>query len=70
MKLLTITQIHEGLFDVGEVLIRNMMFVASLGITEPFCKRLFLNIQFSQTVDNDMNVNVAAAVVTVCMGTD
>ena len=46
------------------------MFVARLTVNRTFHKRLRQNIQFSQTVDYDMYMNVAAAIVTVHVRTD
>ena len=42
-----------------------MVFVACLAVNGAFHKGLLRNIQFSQTVDYDMHMDIAAAVVTV-----
>lgn len=47
-----------------------MVFVARLIVDEPFHKGLLRNIQLSQTVDYDMHMDIAAAVVTVQVGAD
>ena len=47
-----------------------MVFVARLTVDGPFHKGLLRNIQLSQTVDYDMHMNIAAAVVTVHVGAD
>ena len=47
-----------------------MVFVARLTVDEPFHKGLLRNIQLSQTVDYDMHMDIAAAVVTVQVGAD
>ena len=47
-----------------------MVFVARLTVDEPFHKGLLRNIQLSQTVDYDMHMDIAAAVVTVHVGAD
>ena len=46
------------------------MFVARLTVNRTFHKRLRQNIQFSQTVDYDMDMNISAAIVTVHVRTD
>lgn len=53
-----------------QVLIRHMVLVPCLAINGPFHKRLLSHIQFSQTVDYDMDMNVAAAIVPVHVRTD
>ena len=45
-----------------------MVFVARLTVDEPFHKGLLRNIQLSQTVDYDMHMDIAAAVVAVQVG--
>lgn len=47
-----------------------MVFVARLTVDGPFHKGLLRNIQLSQTVDYDMHMDIAAAVVTVHVGAD
>ena len=47
-----------------------MVFVARLTVDEPFHKGMLRNIQLSQTVDYDMHMDIAAAVVTVQVGAD
>ena len=53
-----------------QVLVRHMVLVASLAINGPFHKGLLRHIQFSQTVDYDMDMNVSAAIVPVHVRTD
>lgn len=47
-----------------------MVFVARLTVDGTFHKGLLRNIQLSQTVDYDMHMDIAAAVVTVHVGAD
>ena len=47
-----------------------MVLVPCLAINGPFHKGLLGHIQFSQTVDYNMHMNVAAAIVTVHVGAD
>ena len=53
-----------------QILVRHMVLVASLAINGPFHKGLLRHIQFSQTVDYDMDMNVSAAIVPVHVRTD
>ena len=53
-----------------QVLVRHMVLVPCLAVNRTLHKRLRQNIQFPQTVDYDMDMNVAAAIVTVHVRTD
>ena len=53
-----------------QVLIRHMVFVPCLAVNGPLHKGLLGHIQFSQAVDYDMDMNVAAAIVPVHVRTD
>ena len=53
-----------------QVLVRHMVLVPCLAVNGSLHKRLLRHIQFSQTVDYDMHMNVAATVVTVHVRTD
>ena len=53
-----------------QVLVRHMVLVPYLAVNGPLHERLLGHIQFSQTVDYDMYMNVAAAIVTVHVRTD
>ena len=46
------------------------MLIAGAAVDFPLHIRLFLNIQFPDTVENDMDVDIAAFIVTVSMRTD
>ena len=47
-----------------------MVLVPCLAVNGPLHKRLLRHIQFSQTVDYDMYMNIAAAIMTVHVRTD
>ena len=53
-----------------QVLVRHMVLVASPAVNGSFHKGLLRHIQFSQTVDYDMDMNVSAAIVPVHVRTD
>jgi len=55
---------------VFHVLVRHMVLVPCLAVNGPLHKRLLRHIQFSQTVDYDMDMNVAAAIVPIHVRTD
>ena len=53
-----------------QVLVRHMVLVPCLAVDRALHKGLLGHIQFSQTVDYDMDMNVSAAIVTVHVGAD
>ena len=53
-----------------QVLVRHMVLVPCLAVNGPLHKGLIRHIQFSQTVDYDMDMNVSAAIVPVHVRTD
>ena len=53
-----------------QVVIRYMVLIPCLAVNGAFHKGLLGHIQFSQTVDYDMHMNVAAAIVPVHVRTD
>ena len=53
-----------------QVLVRHMVLVPCLAINGPFHKGPRRDIQFPQTVDYDMDMNVSAAIVPVHVRTD
>ena len=70
MQKLAAAQIHEGFLQVFQVFVRHMVLVPCLAVNGPLHKGLLRHIQFSQTVDYDMYMNVAAAIMTVHVRTD
>ena len=70
MQKFTVAQIHEGFLQVFQVLVRHMVLVPCLAVNGPLHKGLLRHIQFSQTVDYDMYMNIAAAIVSVHVRTD
>ena len=70
MQKLAAAQIHEGFLQVFQVFVRHMVLVPCLAVNGSLHERLLGHIQFSQAVDYDMYMNVAAAIVTVHMRTD
>ena len=53
-----------------QVVFCQMVLVPCLAVNGPLHKRLLRHIQFSQTVDYDMDMNIAAAIMTVHVRTD
>ena len=53
-----------------QILVRHMVLVPCLAVDGPLHEGLLGHIQFSQAVDYDMYMNVAAAIVTVHVRTD
>ena len=53
-----------------QIVIRHMVLVPCLAVDGPLHEGLLRHIQFSQTVDYDMHMNVAAAIVPVHVRTD
>ena len=47
-----------------------MVLIACFAVNRAFHKRLLRNIQFSQTVDYDMHMDIAAAIMTIHVGAD
>ena len=70
MQKFAAAQIHEGFLQVFQVLVRHMVLVPCLAVNGPLHKGLLRHIQFSQTVDYDMYMNIAAAIMTVHVRTD
>ena len=70
MQKFAAAQIHEGFLQVFQVLVRHMVLVPCLAVNGPFHKRPRRDIQFPQTVDYDMDMNVSAAIVPVHVRTD
>ena len=70
MQKFAAAQIHEGFLQMLQVLVRHMVLVPCLAVDGSLHEGLPGHIQFSQAVDYDMYMNVAAAVVTVHVGAD
>ena len=70
MQKFAAAQIHEGFLQVFQVLVRHMVLVPCLAVDGSLHEGLLGHIQFSQAVDYDMYMNVAAAIVTVHVRTD
>ena len=70
MQKFAAAQIHEGFLQVFQVLVRHMVLVPCLAVNGPLHKGLLRHIQFSQTVDYDMDMNISAAIMTVHVRTD
>lgn len=70
MQKFAAAQIHEGFLQMLQVLVRHMVLVPCLAVDGSLHEGLLGHIQFSQAVDYDMYMNVAAAIVTVHMRTD
>ena len=70
MQKFAAAQIHEGFLQMLQVLVRHMVLVPCLAVDGSLHEGLLGHIQFSQAVDYDMYMNVAAAIVTVHVRTD
>ena len=70
MQKFTVAEIHEGFLQTLQALVRHMVLVPCLAVNGPLHKGLLRHIQFSQAVDYDMDMNVAAAIVSVHVGAD
>ena len=58
------------LLQIDSVSIGKMMFIASFGIPIKFHIGLRLSVIFADTVDYDMYMNIATAIMTVSVSTD
>ena len=70
VELLPVAQIHHILFQIKEIIFREMMFISGTGIAWPFHEALPLHVILPQAVDHDMHMDVAAFIVAVCVGAD
>ena len=70
MQKFAAAQIHEGFLQVFQVLVRHMVLVPCLAVNGSLHKGLLRHIHLSQTVDYDMYMNIAAAIMTVYVRTD
>jgi len=70
MQKFAAAQIHEGFLQVFQVLVRHMVLVPCLAVNGSLHEGFLRHIQFSQTVDYDMYMNIATAVVTIHVCTD
>ena len=70
MQKFALAQIHEGFLHVLQILVRHMVLVPRLAVNGSLYKGLLGHIQFPQTVDYDMHMNVAAAIMPVHVRTD
>ena len=70
MQKFAAAQIHKGFLQVFQVLVRHMVLVPCLAVDGSLHEGLLGHIQFSQTVDYDMDMNVSAAIVPVHVRTD
>ena len=66
---LPLCDLHQALLHDSQQFPRLVVFVSRAGIIAALHKRLRLHVQFSQTVQNDVNVDVAALVIAVHVGT-
>ena len=70
MKILPLAQIHKRLFQAGKVIVGQVVLAPGTGIAVTLHKILPLHIVFPQAVDDDMHMDVAAAIVPVRVGAD
>ncbi len=70
IEIFTVANIHDTLFHVDQIIFRLVVFESGKGIASAFHKGLAFRIIFSQAVDYDMHMDVAAFIVTVSMSAD
>ena len=70
MQSLLFTHLHHFRLKVFQISFCQMMLVAGATVDLPFHVRFFLHIQFPHTVENDVYVDIAAFIMTVCVRTD
>ena len=62
--------IHQRFLQVLQVVFGKVVLVTSLAVDWPFGVGLRLYIGFAQAVDYDVGMDVACAVIAICMGAD
>ena len=70
MQPFALTNIHQRILQVLQIVFGKVVLVSSLAVDWPFSVGLRLYIGFAQAVDYDVGVNVACAVFTIGVGTD
>ena len=70
MQPFALANIHQRFLQVLQIVFGKVMLVSSLAVDWPFGVGLRLYIEFAKAVDYDVSMDVACAVITICMGAD
>ena len=70
MQTLSRSDLHQAFLHSRQKIARLMMLEAGAAVVQALHEILRLHVQLAQTVDHDMNVHVAAALVTVRVRAD
>ena len=70
MKSFPLADLHDLRLHIFKISRRQVVLVTGTAVYIPLHEWLLFNIQFPQTVQNEMNMNVAASVMPVAMRTD
>lgn len=70
MKMFPFCDFHEPRLHGSQIVSGLVVFVACPAIAAALHKILWLYIQFSHTVDDNMDVNVTTAIMTIHVGAD
>ena len=65
MQAMLLTHLHHFRLQVFQISFRQMMLVTGAAVDVPLHVGFFLHIQFSYTVENDMDMDIAAFVMTI-----
>lgn len=70
MQPFALANIHQRFLQVLQIVFGKVVLVSSLAVDWPFGVGLRLYIEFAQAVDYDVGMDVACAVIAICMGAD
>ena len=70
MQPFALANIHQGFLQVPQIVFGKVVLVSSLAVDWPFGVGLRLYIEFAKAVDYDVGMDVACAVIAICMGAD
>lgn len=70
MQPFPLANIHQGFLQVLQIVFGKVVLISSLAVDWPFGVGLRLYIEFAQAVDYDVGMDIACAIIAICMGTD
>ena len=70
MKIFPFRDFHESRLHSGQIVSGLVVFIAGPAVTPPLHKFLWLHIQFPHTVDNDVDMNIATAIMAIHVDAD
>ena len=70
MQPFALANIHQRFLQVPQIVFGKVMLVTSIAVDWPFGVGLRLYIEFAKAVDYDVGMDVACAVIAICMGAD